>query len=241
MKPVPVVIVTRNGLALTKKTLASVIAQDVPVEILVVENNSSDGTAQYLNAKRLTVIHAPEQWALAKCWNVALQCLWKAGWDRAIVLNNDLVLRPDSARLMDAYDKPFVTLVSVDSEDQLGEPGDRTVEELRAVERPFPDFSAFMISKSVTDKIGWFDEAYYPAFCEDWDWHWRMEKAGIKAVCCGLPFLHFGSSTVKSAQPGERERIQRGAAQNRDYFFKKFGVRGGTPEYYAHFGHFAPV
>lgn len=241
MSPIPVVIVTRNGLALTKKTLASVIAQDVPIEVVIVENNSSDGTAQYLSTKNITVIHAPEQWALAKCWNVALQCLWKAGWDRAAILNNDVELSPWSLRVLDSHGGPFITCVSVNTQEQFEAAAEEDIESLRKRERPHPDFSAFFIRKSVTDKIGWFDEECWPAYTEDAIAHLKMFRAGIKAVCIDIPFLHHGASTLKQSDLGEAAGIRRGADANRQRFKKIYGCLPGSPEYYALFGSTEPA
>ena len=43
-----IIIPTVNRLALMKKALASVLAQTVPVEVIVSDNGSSDGTEAYL-------------------------------------------------------------------------------------------------------------------------------------------------------------------------------------------------
>src|ERR1700677_4856807 len=98
---IPVVIVCRNGLALSKKALRSAMNQDVPVTVMVVDNASSDGTSAYLATKDIAVISTGEQWALAKCWNVALKSLWRAGYDRAVVAHNDILMRSDTARTLD--------------------------------------------------------------------------------------------------------------------------------------------
>ncbi len=224
---IPVVIVTRNGIALTKKTLASVLKQDVPVEPLIIENFSNDGTAQYLATKNVAVIHAPEQWSLAKCWNVALQALWKAGHSQAILANNDIAMRSDCSRLLSAHGGPFVSCVSVNDEAQLGEPGDRDIETLRSGQRERPDFSCFLIRKSVTDTVGWFDEDCWPAFTEDSRFHVRCHRKGVRCVCIDLPFLHFGSATIKQCDEGERARIQRGAQKNRETFKRLYGCFPG--------------
>lgn len=228
----PIVVVARNNLHLTKKTIASALAQDIPVDVIVVNNASTDGTAQWLQQKPVAVIHTQEQWSLAKCWNVALRSLWKAGWDRALVVNNDVVLRRDTARLLQEHGGEFVTCVSVSREDQLGALGDRTIETLREGQRERPDFSCFLIRKSVTDKVGWFREDCWPAFLEDNFFHKKMHDGGVMALCLDLPFLHFGSSTIKNADESERFKIQRGAQKNRDKFKSIYGCLPGDCEKY---------
>jgi len=227
-RPIPVVLIARNNLALTKLAIKSVQAQDLPVEILVVDNHSNDGTAQWLRTKSLTVISAPEQWSLARCWNTALAALWRAGWSKALVCNNDIELRPDTVSQLNRHGGKFVTAVSVNRPEQL-------VDESNVLhdwnEREHPDFSCFMISRRVTDRVGWFDERYFPAYCEDSDYHVRMFRAGIRAVCVDIPFLHHGASTIKTAGAGETARIRRGADANRERFRLVYGCLPGSDAY----------
>ncbi len=231
-RPIPVVLIARNNLHLTKLAIRSVAAQDYPVEILVVDNDSSDGTKQWLRTKSLTVISAPEQWSLARCWNTALAALWHVGWSKALVCNNDIELRPDTVRMLNAHGGEFVTAVSVNQPEQLGETQDRFGSTLfQWNEREHPDFSCFMISKTVTDKVGGFDENYYPAYAEDSDMHVRMHRAGVRAVCVDIPFLHHGAGTLKTAGAGEVARIRRGADANRSRFREAYGCLPGSDAY----------
>jgi len=243
-----ILIVTRNGLALTKKAVASALAQDIPCDLLVVDNASTDGTPQWLATKDITTICLSKQESLSACWNRGLKAFWSIGKKHCLVCNNDVELRGDAYRLLLAHEQfDFVTCVSVDKREQMGVAGDRDhlgeiygefPKAFRALSpRPHPDMSCFLIHRSVTDKIGWFDENYWPAFCEDLDIHIRMHNAGIDAMCIDVPFLHHGSATVKNADLAERSVITRGADRNRQYFFQKWGVRVGSAEYYALFQH----
>jgi glycosyltransferase involved in cell wall biosynthesis len=223
----PVVIVARNSLALTKRAVKSVLAQDVPCSLLVVNNASTDGTGPWLRTKEFYFAEFSDLRSLAACWNCALKTFWFLGFDRALVLNNDVEIRPDTIWGLSAYHELFVTGIGVDKEDL----GPRSLSDLIASERPHPDFSCFMISREVTDKVGWFDEAYFPAYCEDADYHVRMHRAGIKAVSVDLPFLHYSAGTLKNASPAEAARIRRGADSNRERFRVRYGCLPGTSEY----------
>jgi len=70
-----------------------------------------------------------------------------------------------------------------------------------------------------------------------------MRAAGIEAVSIDLPFLHVGAGaqTIKSASPKEAELISIQAALNRELFKSKYGMAGGSPEYYAYFNSSAPA
>jgi GT2 family glycosyltransferase len=148
------------------------------------------------------------------------------------VVNNDVVLRPDTYRSLLEDGGDFVTAVSVDS--MAGIEG-----EWRKAPRPHPDFSCFLIRKNVWDKVGGFDESMW-LYASDGDYHLRMHKAGIEAYTIGGPFFHYASGTLKTASPGEKAAIERQADKDRYTFEKKWGVKVGTEDYYAIFGHGAP-
>lgn len=232
---VPVVVVARQNLHLTKLCIGSILAQDVPVEVLLVSNACDDGTDQWAATKPITVIHTGEQWSLAKCWNVALAALWKAGWNRAIVCNNDIVVQPMTARILDAMQMPFVSCISVGTPEQLEPRSEAQIEALRMGARPHPDYSCWMIRKSVTDRGIWFNEECWPAYVEDTFHHKAMHDAGIPAMCIDLPYLHHSSSTLKSASVREQAIIRRGADENRKRFRDKYGCVPGEPAYEALF------
>ena len=41
------------------------------------------------------------------------------------------------------------------------------------------DWCAYIITKDTWEKVGKFDEGFYPAYCEDCDYHLRMIKLGV--------------------------------------------------------------
>src|ERR1700723_1974398 len=106
----PVVIVARNSLALTKRAVKSVLAQDVPCSLLVVNNASTDGTGPWLRTKGFSCIEFSVQKSLAACWNSALKAFWHLGrFERALVVNNDVEIRTDTIWGLSAYHELFVT------------------------------------------------------------------------------------------------------------------------------------
>lgn len=206
------------------------LAQDIPVQLLVVDNRSTDGTAAWLLSKpNIATIFPQEQWSLAKCWNTGLRAIWRYGGTEALVINNDVSLRPDTARTLLSHGGEFVTGVSVDRYENWHE--DPAWKARMESERPHPDFSCFLICKSCTDRVGWFNEECFPAYAEDGEYHVRMHRAGVRAVCIDMPFLHHRGSTIGSADAGEIARIQRGADANRERFRQAYGCLPGSDEY----------
>lgn len=234
-----IVVICRNNLELTRKTLRAALKQDVPVDVIVYDNASTDGTRQWLQGisfKYSNVYGMGSSFkpvALAAAWNAALKCVWARGGEHALVLNNDVVIAPDTYQLLLRHGGSFVTTVSVDNEEQFaGTFGQRIFNE-----RPHPNFSGFLIRKECWDRVGAFNENYYPAYCEDAEYHVRMHRSGIRAVCIDLPMLHLGNgaNTLRFADPAEAAIIRRGADRNRDRFLEKYGCKPGEPEYEALF------
>lgn len=229
-----IIIVAHNGLDLTRQTLKAALKQDVPVGIILIDNASSDGTAHWaraMEAKFSNVLWMPlaKQLSLSACWNRGLNLVWTAGGKHALVLNNDVLISPHTYAMLSNHGDPFVTTVSVDNEEQFVEPDPVVV----YTGRPHPNFSGFLIRKECWDVVGPFNEAYYPAYCEDAEYHVRMHRLGIRAVCIDLPMLHIGNgaNTLRHADPAEANRIKRGADTNRALFARVYGCKPGEPEY----------
>ncbi len=224
----PVVMVVRNALELTKAAVASVMAQDIPVQLRIVNNDSSDGTEAWLaQIPGIQVDTFHPGLSGAASWNFALTDVFRK-FDHVLVLNNDVVLRSDFYGELLADGGPFVTGVSVDNAAAIEE-------DWRYSRRNHPDFSAFVMRREVWEKVGGFDEQFSPAYFEDNDYHIRMSKAGIWAYTIGIHFYHHASGTLKYSSESDARRIHEGAKLNREKFFKKWGCYPGTPEYDAIF------
>lgn len=226
----PVVLLCHNALELTKRAVGSILEQDIPVELHIVDNHSTDGTAEFLSHFPNFITFKPAL-GVSAGWNYALTTIFRRS-PHALVVNNDVVLRPDTYRSLLEDGGDFVTAVSVDDPAAI-------VREWRHAPRPHPDFSCFLIRKEVWDKIGGFDESM-KLYASDADYHLRMHQSGIHAYTIGIPFYHYASGTLKAASPGARAAILNQADRDRDTFEAKWGCKVGSPEYYALFGHGAP-
>lgn len=228
-----ILMVCRNGVSLTKAAVRSALDQDVPCDLMVIDNVTSDGTAAWLRTKRIALCTLSVQHSLSACWNKGIKAFFGQGYSEVLVINNDVSIREDTYRVLVSTQLPFVTAVSVNSLSQVGQAGDKDkqLSVMITQARPHPDFSCFMIRKEVFKRVGGFEASYFPAYVEDCDYHVRMRRAGIKAVCIDLPFYHAAAQTIDKADAGERERIKRGADMNRQMFRRAYGCLPGTPEY----------
>lgn len=217
-----VLILARNNLILTQRTIESVQAQDVPTEIFVVDNDSTDGTSSWLS--EINIQHAlfRPQLGVSAGWNYGLQYLFRLH-DHVLVLNNDVVLPYWFYRFLLAYEPyPFITGVAVDK--MPTEPS-----EAMPV-TPNPDFSAFLIRKSAWDAIGEFD-ADMKYYCSDCSYHVRGHRLGIPMGKANIPYLHERSSTMNLASPEERAAIQKQADCDRQVFRDIYGCVPGEAAY----------
>jgi GT2 family glycosyltransferase len=232
----PVLMLVHNCLELTKRSIGSVLEQDIPVTLYVVDNASGDMTRQWLNDNG--ILHwRREVNGVSSGWNFGFNYLFDvAKAEHVFCVNNDIVLRPDTYRLlleeqendfMNGGWGGFVTCVSVGDVAQLEWDGVRR-------EREHPDFSAFLIDSITWQKIGRFDESM-THYCSDGDYHIRMKRARINAYTIGIPFYHYASGTLKNAPEAERLQISEQADRDRKTFRQKWGVDMGSPEYYSKF------
>lgn len=236
-----VISLCRNGLEYTRAALPTLFAQDIGnVAVLFIDNDSTDGTGEFLRSQD-GVLYSPQRPALsvAQSWNRSLRFLFEDADapDYALVVNNDVELRPDTYGRLVADGGLFVTAVGHSDKNSIKPPH---IAPDPAKKRPHPDFSCFLIRRECWDLVGPFDEAFTGAYCEDADYHLRMHNLGIKAEALEMPFYHAACGTIKSATPEERTAIMRRADSNRALFKDKWGVAVGSPEYYALFGTTSP-
>jgi len=253
---------TKNNLNLTRNAVRTFLAQDIgDIKILIIDDHSTDGTLHWAQSVPVMVIPRFGHSGVAAAWNLGLEIIFKSN-DHALVVNNDVELRPDTYRWLVREGGGFVTAVGSNDRTKIQQPMEAVdVSDAQysgpmpppdevyvpqpfpaptAEPRPHPDFSCYLIRKELYEEVGPFDENYKGAYAEDGDYHLRMHQAGVEAICLDLPFYHIGAGTLKNASPEDQERIQKQAGRNRAYLKQKFGVGIGSPEYYALFGHGSP-
>jgi hypothetical protein len=85
-------------------------------------------------------------------------------------------------------------------------------------------FSCFIISPSIIEKIGLFDENIWPIYSEDVEYYIRMQKAGIDRISIqsDIGFSGDGSWTVRSSQQYQNNNNYT-QASNQEYVALKWG------------------
>ncbi len=94
-------------------------------------------------------------------------------------------------------------------------------------------FCVYTAKMALFEKIGWFDEQFFPAYFEDNDFFRRMTIAGEGAVPIAEcePYHHDTSSTLKSLNPPEQEEHHTQFRENQRRYINKWGGLPGSEIY----------
>jgi GT2 family glycosyltransferase len=246
-----IIIPVFNQLDYTKKCIDSILAdpQRPPLELILVDNCSTDGTAEYLkqleqdlspsqnsgtNAERhrsheskddlrLIVITNERNLGVAPAWNQGLEA---ATTRELCVINNDILATPGWIQGMREglalHQLALVCPYAIHGKlDYELLPRARTfVARNRKGFWKEYSFCAFFMPRSTYERIGKFDENFQVGGYEDTDYCYRLRQAGMKYGISGASFIHhFGSITL-----GEFKKLgDRHVGPNRSYFIKKWG------------------
>ena len=215
---------------MTRCTIDSLLAQDIPVTVFAIDNGS-EGLHPVLSSygKHISTISHVKRHSLSSVWNEALSMAFDSlKLEYALVVNNDVELRPETYRLLLADGASFVTAVGVRPREHMASLPD----ELNR--SPHPDFSCFLMRSDVWKRTGKFDERIH-AYTGDCDYHLRMHRAGIEAFSIPVPFYHASSGTLSMASPDLVTAICQEADADRAMFKHLYGFEAGSPAYYQEF------
>lgn len=88
-------------------------------------------------------------------------------------------------------------------------------------------FSCFMVRPATIEKIGYFDEAFYPAYFEDCDYFRRMVLGEISWQAVPTNIIHTASSTLKGYSSTQMLRHHADFNKNQEYYTEKWGGMPG--------------
>ena len=241
---VSIIIVSYNGLDHTRLCLDSLARNTLypNTEVIVVDNGSSDGSAEFLTAwaaahPTTRVILNPHNAGFAAANN---QALVAATGERLVLLNND-TLTPNGwlTRLTRHLADPAIGLVvSVTNfsgnESRIEVPyTDVEGMEAFAAERGRAhDGEVFDIRvaamycvalrREVYTRVGPLDEGFEVGLFEDDDYSHRVRLAGWRVVCAEDAFVHhFGQAAFKKLPPAELQALWE---RNQRHYEAKWGM-----------------
>lgn len=139
---------------------------------------------------------------------------------------------PANRDVLNNPDEPIAMITACNIHNECQHPQDIFTKDAsvysRSTEGEHPDFSAFMLSKEAYEKVGQFDEGFYPAYHEDNDYHRRIKLSGMIAINCpGAIYYHHGSATRIEMYRGNQLGGNMAFERTKGYFIVKWG---GMPE-----------
>lgn len=237
----------------TQQAVLDILAQTVPTRVLIIDQGSSKATNDRL--RQLAEEHAPRVllWSfnpalssLSAAWNRGLDFVWEQDGTAALVINNDTRCWQHTYEMLlkvqQETDALFVTPVGVrEAQFQawLATNPEATVD---ATGRGGPDYSFYLITREGHDLYR-FDERFIPAFFEDLDSHRRymLGGDGQRIFSVNIPYLHYGSQTIKSYTEEQKAKFHKANARNAAYYQAKWGGPVNAETFVVPFGGGEPV
>jgi GT2 family glycosyltransferase len=221
---VGVLMTTRNCLGYTQPALQS-IKSSHPLDIVIVDNGSNDGTRNWLTQNKYSWLHGETKNSLAGRWNLGLAHLFGRGADYVAVLNNDLLMSPVAldglVECLQKHEDAFISC-GENFRGRMADPADilrRTEQKDADGVTNHDDFCCFMIHRRCWETIGPLDEGFTDFFFEDIDYRYRVEIAGKRTIVTSLaPIYHYGRTSVKD------DNHDAAFTANRKRFVDKWGV-----------------
>jgi GT2 family glycosyltransferase len=240
-----IIIVTYNNVELTQLCVESIFRNTAypNYEIILVDNHSQDGTANYLrylsrNYEQVKIILNPENKGFATANNQGL-CL--ATGDYLVLLNNDTVVSKGwLTSLIKHLQNPQVGLVGpvtnfVGNEAKINV-SYITLEQMESFAADYTQrhegeiFDINMLAmycvamrRDIFEQVGPLDERFGVGMFEDDDYSFRVKQKDYRVVCAEDTFIHhFGQAAFKALlETGEYHRLWE---TNRSYFESKWGL-----------------
>lgn len=222
-----IVVVLANSGPLTRDCVEQVLASDVPVELILVDNGSADGIPEsldraYADDARVRVVYNRANLGFGPAVNRGAA---EARGDHLLVLNPDCLVEPDTiARLRSHVDIHTAIVGAVVCDDQgRPDPASRRYDPLlrRAINTklgrpggiditgPMPagaedveivSGAIILMPRIVFERLGGFDETFF-LHCEDMDLCRRARDAGYRVILAGDVRVLHGKGVSSRRRP----------------------------------------
>lgn len=183
MSKVLVIVVTYNGMPWLDRCLSSVCvstknAQNVDVDLFVVDNDSTDGSADFVQAHfpQTKLVRSAENLGFSKANNLGMRYALDKGYDYVYLLNQDAWLEEGALETLVAAavkDPEYAVLSPLQMTDGFKEL-DRLFEKDKT-----PPAAHWLMPVAALKTVGFFEEELFPLYGQDDDWCNRARYKGL--------------------------------------------------------------
>lgn len=241
---VSVIVVTYNNIELTRACLESLdkFSQYEQLEIIVVDNASSDGTPTYLSDwvvkslnRKLILNDNNKGFAAANNQGLAV-----ANGEYLVLLNNDTYVTPGWIQTLIRHLKRDKTIgligpitnnigneakidIFYESMDEMHKKSAAYTRRHIGLTYPLKTAAFFcvMLPRSTYERVGSLDEAFGRGFFEDDDYCRRVEQLGLRVVCAEDVFIHHHlSASFNKLKQHDRQKL---FEENKKIYETKWG------------------
>lgn len=209
-----IILTTYNLLDLTKKALISLIENTADYDLVIVDNNSTDGTQQWVKDQGLNIIEFTEDTSLTKALNAGINYFFDRETNdvqyNVCWIHNDMTFFP---RWLDALEE------YLEQHPECGKVASHNMRDALAPERSGNELPCLMRGHTLK-KIGLFDERFIGiGGREDWDMNNRIiDNNQTVMITPESKVFHVGMAT-RSLRNTDPE-----AQHNAGVYFSKYGT-----------------
>lgn len=215
-------ILAYQNLDKTTRCLSSVLRSSPMPELILTDNGTTDGTAEYFDSlaaryPNIRVVHNSENLGFIE---PNLRALEMTETPYFVMLNNDCVVRDREwiAKLMKPFSSPMAALSAPES------CASKLRDDLSGIRCPVEEFeyleaSCLMCRTDLMKKIGLFSPDLQFAYGEDADLSLRVRKLGYTLHCVPIDVQHEGGATAALVHD-----INRYEVANHSVMIKRWGT-----------------
>jgi len=217
------------------KLLYDSIKSDYNIKILLLDNGSNKETVDFINQKssdRGTFVTFEK-------FNKGASFARNAGLhfafdiqksDGVFFIDSDIVLGKNSLdKMISFYEQNKKAVVFSNNQKNYGFSYREFIapDFKPAIQKyPFTTTECCFVSKEIWEPVGYFDEMFYPVYCEDMDFFYRAKLKGGQLLSCPDAYhYHFGDSIHNEDDEFEKYKSSRFPLMQQYYRFKW----GGEP------------
>jgi GT2 family glycosyltransferase len=185
---------------------------------------------QFCSENRSALVLHKENRGIAASWNDGIADAYKMGADVTLVVNDDITFHEKGL-------DEFANFLSRHHEFGLG-----LLHGYEAEGSPHhgqtrrQDFACFALGRLAFDRVGAFDENFFPAYCEDNDFDLRALRAGLTPIVDARTLVDHARNKTTRGSESLRAAAEEFKRANIGYYVRKWGGTHRDEKFASPFG-----